>query len=67
MNAPKTALTFGPPEKKNRGKAILAWGFVVLGIAGIAWMIYASPHQRNLNCDLNARPSLLTFGSCVEE
>jgi len=65
--ASKPKSNFGKPEKKNVGKTIFLWVFIIAGIAGIVWMIAASPRQRNLNCSSNVPASLFYFGTCVEE
>ena len=64
-NAPKPA--FGKPEKTSPVKVIAFWVFVVVGVAGIGWMIKASGSEKRLNCSNSGPVSLLSFGNCVEE
>ncbi len=64
---PKPKARFGKPEKTNPTQAILTWGFVVIGVIGIIWMIAANPRQKNLNCTSAPTSSLTGFGSCTTE
>jgi hypothetical protein len=63
----KPAIRFGEPEKTNWKKIILAGTFVVLGVAGIVWMIVASPRQHALSCDTNGSGFWGAMGRCHED
>jgi hypothetical protein len=65
--APKPKTTFAKPEKTDLWKIILFWIFVVVSLAGIAWMIYDIPHEKRLNCSSGSQSSLIGFGTCTEE
>jgi hypothetical protein len=65
---PKKAPPKPQPADNDRRNKYLMWGFIVIGILAIGWMIYASPKEKNLNCSSrNGATSLTGFGSCTEE
>jgi hypothetical protein len=65
--APKPKLAFAKPEKTDLWKIILFWIFVVVSVAGIAWMIIDIPREKSLNCSSGPQSSLIGFGTCTEE
>ncbi len=58
--------TYGAPEKPNVVRLAMIWGFIIIGIAAIVYMIATNAPQKRLNCSKSSA-SLIEFGTCTEE
>ncbi len=64
---PKPKPTYGKPEKPDTKGQIIKYGFIILALIAMIWMIATNARQKNLVCNSGGTTSLIGFGSCTEE